>query len=195
MTSEKPTPERPKRSNDEPITVAWIKANCVETPPPVDPLARPVKGPCWIWRGALSNDYGKVWHEGQTQPVHRVVLDRLGEDLEGLDVDHLCRVRACCNPDHLEVVSRRENARRGSKQKHIVNQRCAHCGSTRGYARQMKGGEGWVCHDCALAKARAKRSTHAGRIESRAWGRAMYAEDTSINWMNYLTTEERKVIG
>jgi hypothetical protein len=32
---------------------------------------------------------------------------------KGLDVDHLCRVRACCNPDHLEVVTHQVNSLRG----------------------------------------------------------------------------------
>lgn len=36
----------------------------------------------------------------------------VGEVPEGLEVDHLCRVKWCCNPDHLEAVTHRENIRR-----------------------------------------------------------------------------------
>lgn len=36
-----------------------------------------------------------------------------GEIPDGLELDHLCRVRNCVNPDHLEPVTRLENARRG----------------------------------------------------------------------------------
>lgn len=46
--------------------------------------------------------------------VHRVVYTELvGPIPEGYDVDHLCRNTLCCNPLHLEAVSRQENIRRG----------------------------------------------------------------------------------
>lgn len=66
---------------------------------------------CWIWTGALSaGSYGSIFHEGRMQKAHRVSwrLNR-GEIPDGLDLDHLCRVRRCVNPDHLEPVTRSEN--------------------------------------------------------------------------------------
>lgn len=46
--------------------------------------------------------------------THRVTYTELvGPIPEGLDLDHLCRNRACCNPEHLEPVERVENVRRG----------------------------------------------------------------------------------
>jgi hypothetical protein len=75
---------------------------------------------CWVWQGARSaGGYGQVAITDDAGKrivyTHRVVLaDRLGRDLRpGMQVDHLCRVRACCNPEHLEEVTPRINSLRG----------------------------------------------------------------------------------
>jgi hypothetical protein len=55
---------------------------------------------------------GRRKNEG-TDKVHRVVYRLLvGTIPEGLTLDHLCFVPCCCNPDHLEPVTRAENTRR-----------------------------------------------------------------------------------
>jgi hypothetical protein len=52
---------------------------------------------------------GDAW-----QGAHRVAYELFkGPIPAGMDLDHLCRVRCCCNPDHLEPVTRKENLRRG----------------------------------------------------------------------------------
>lgn len=70
---------------------------------------------CWEWQGELNrNGYGRVWIEGRRLMVHRVVWELLrGPIGEGLVLDHLCKVRCCCNPDHLDPVTQRENVHRG----------------------------------------------------------------------------------
>jgi hypothetical protein len=73
---------------------------------------------CWIFTGALNAGYGRIHagHPGSQRLlyVHRVAYEQLvGPIPEGLDLDHLCRNRACCNPAHLEPVTRRENLLRG----------------------------------------------------------------------------------
>jgi hypothetical protein len=76
-------------------------------------------GPCWLWTGAKSiGGYGVI-NRGRrgdgNAMVHRLVWELLvGPVPEGFDLDHLCRVRACCNPDHLEPVTRAENVARGA---------------------------------------------------------------------------------
>lgn len=69
----------------------------------------------WLWTGAItSGGYGNMWHQGKYRPAHRVSYELLiGPIPEGLELDHLCRVRNCVNPEHLEPVSRRENLVRG----------------------------------------------------------------------------------
>lgn len=70
---------------------------------------------CWEWQGELNrNGYGRVWVNGRRLMAHRVAYQLLvGEIPEGLVLDHLCKVRRCCNPDHLEPVTVRENTLRG----------------------------------------------------------------------------------
>ena len=71
-------------------------------------------GGCWEWQGALNDGYGIVGRDGTTRRVHRVVYEALvGPIPNGMDLDHLCRNRRCCNVLHLEPVTRRENLARG----------------------------------------------------------------------------------
>lgn len=71
-------------------------------------------GFCWAWTGALnSRGYGCVGVNGKSQLTHRVAYSLLvGPIGVGLEVDHLCRNKRCCNPGHLEAVTRLENQRR-----------------------------------------------------------------------------------
>lgn len=75
-------------------------------------------GVCWLWTGSLTTaGYGQVRSsEGPLVSVHRLVYETLvGPIPDGLELDHLCRVRHCCDPDHLEPVTPGENHRRGSQ--------------------------------------------------------------------------------
>lgn len=70
---------------------------------------------CWLWLGVLTKSgYGRVYSGGSLKMAHRVSFEmHVGEIPAGLDLDHLCRVRCCVNPEHLEPVTRKENIRRG----------------------------------------------------------------------------------
>lgn len=75
----------------------------------------PVTG-CWLWEGGISfKGYGAVYVPGVgTRPAHRASYEAfVGPIPEGLHIDHLCRVRCCVNPAHLEPVTPRENVLRG----------------------------------------------------------------------------------
>lgn len=71
-------------------------------------------GMCWIWTGCLnSKGYGCVQISGRRHLTHRVSYElHNGAIRAGLQVDHLCRRRACLNPHHLEAVTASENVRR-----------------------------------------------------------------------------------
>ena len=66
---------------------------------------------CWLWTGGQSAGYGRFGFKGRPNlGAHRFAYELLvGPIPPGLDLDHLCRVRNCVNPDHLEPVTRREN--------------------------------------------------------------------------------------
>jgi len=71
--------------------------------------------PCWISnRSEHTSGYTKLGIDGKTMLTHRVAYEEWRGDIpDGLVIDHLCRNRKCCNPDHLEPVTHRENLVRG----------------------------------------------------------------------------------
>lgn len=67
---------------------------------------------CWEWLlSETSCGYGAYRHTTAHQAAYRAWV---GKVPRGLELDHLCRNRKCCNPFHLEVVTHRENMRRGA---------------------------------------------------------------------------------
>ena len=74
-------------------------------------------GGCWLWTAHRNADgYGVFRFDGQMGGAHRFAYRLLvGPVPEGMELDHLCRVRHCVNPDHLEVVTHAENVRRAER--------------------------------------------------------------------------------
>ncbi len=70
---------------------------------------------CWIWQKNINADgYGTVRVDHKSWLAHRYSYTAfVGPIPDGLVIDHLCRVRSCCNPDHMEPVSIRTNILRG----------------------------------------------------------------------------------
>ena len=74
-----------------------------------------VVGDCWIWQKSINKDgYGKVYFDGLFKSSHRVAYELEYDEIpEGLEIDHLCRTRACMRPSHLEAVTHQVNVDRG----------------------------------------------------------------------------------
>lgn len=86
-------------------------------------------GGCWLWTGAISNGYGEIRRSGKRKKVlaHRWAYESLvGPVPNGLCLDHLCRVRNCVNPSHLEAVTLGENTLRGVGLS-AINRNKTHC--------------------------------------------------------------------
>ncbi len=84
---------------------------------------------CWLWTASINPEgYGKFWVAGKGRlRAHRVAYELVvGPIPEGLQIDHLCRVRHCVNPSHLEPVTHRENLLRGIGIP-AVNAKKTHC--------------------------------------------------------------------
>ena len=89
-----------------------------------------VESHCWLWQAVTVNGYGFLGRGRRGAGniyAHRFSYELLVNPIpEGLEIDHLCRVRKCVNPDHLEAVSRRTNLLRGLTQpaKHLAKTHC-----------------------------------------------------------------------
>jgi len=84
---------------------------------------------CWLWRGKVHRSGYGVFSVGhaRSQFAHRWIYQHeRGPVPAGLELDHLCRVRHCVNPAHLEAVTRRENLLRGQTipAAHAAKTRC-----------------------------------------------------------------------
>jgi hypothetical protein len=79
---------------------------------------------CWLWTGAISSTgYGRL----NLYYAHRIAFElHIGPIPEGMTIDHLCRVRTCVNPAHLEAVTLAENIRR-SDSPSAQRARWTHC--------------------------------------------------------------------
>lgn len=91
----------------------WAKVNKSGPVPAFDPTL----GECWLWIAAIRDSrrgYGCFEYGNVLRMAHRVSYElEVGPIPAGLTIDHLCRVRHCVRPSHLEAVSTAENNRRG----------------------------------------------------------------------------------
>jgi hypothetical protein len=91
---------------------------------------------CWIWKGGAAGSdgaYGRMQVDKKVMPAHRFAYEVfVGPVPVGMEIDHLCRNRLCCNPLHLEAVTHSENVRRGDSPLRHRNK--THCPAGHPYA-------------------------------------------------------------
>lgn len=121
---------------------------------------------CWEWQRKLSKEgYGRIGINYKVFLAHRVSYTIFkGSIPDGIDIDHLCRNRKCQNPDHLELVTRGENVRRGMawKVSGMLQRAKTHCPHGHPYSEENtiivkdKKGNYRSCRVCRSIKHRQK---------------------------------------
>ncbi len=119
------------------------------------------KTQCWNWTRQLYEGYGRIYFRGRPWSVHRVLYLWKFHELPEYDfsgkfvLDHICGNRACCNPDHLQVVSNKENVLKGigPTAKNARKEVCK-----RGHELSPRKGGGRQCLTC-------KRSEHSKAVK------------------------------
>lgn len=120
---------------------------------------------CWLWKGPVTNGYGALRAFGRSTYAHRVAWILLvGPIPPLLQIDHLCRVRNCVNPAHMEVVTGKVNTLRGNSAS-ARNAVKTHCPQGHTYNRKntfvCKGGMRH-CRVCGRLRAREFRRERRG---------------------------------
>jgi hypothetical protein len=142
----------------------WVEGECVACRQPViqrvveriaiDPVTE-----CWNWLGSRTvagNGYGQIKSRGRSYVTHRVTYEHfVGPVPDGLQLDHLCRNTACCNPDHLEPVTLRENI-------HRARRLVTHCPAGHLYERGP-GEADKRCDICRLEGGRRRAARYAAK--------------------------------
>lgn len=128
---------------------------------------------CWLWTGSVSKGgYGKVLIAGcKTGYAHRLLYEALVSPIpDGLDLDHLCRVRCCVNPGHLEPVTRKVNIHRGESpaSQHARKTHCANGHPLSGENLKRREG-GW--RRCLICR-RATSAISKQRLKQRRYQNA-----------------------
>lgn len=116
---------------------------------------------CWIWLGWVNPDgYGHIKRNKKMYMTHRYVYEKLNNPIpSNMTVDHICRVRSCCNPDHMDIVTQGENMRRSPR----FNLSAIHC--KRGHeftpenSYMYKNGSRRTCRKCVYLSHNKLKST------------------------------------
>jgi len=130
-------------------------------------------GPCINYVGPKDpNGYGRArWDGRRFRPAHVVAWELCRAPVPaGLQIDHLCRNRACINPNHLEPVTSRENTLRGegisaqyARRTHCAN---GHEFTTANTLRRSNGSRRCrTCHNEHQKRMHAKRKAAAQAVQ------------------------------
>jgi hypothetical protein len=137
---------------------------------------------CWIWQGQLGScGYGRVYHDGKMRSAHRAAWTLVNGPIpQGLEIDHLCRVRNCINPSHLEAVTHAENCQRGTAGLNLAAFQRAktHCPQGHPYSGEnlyLPPSGGRICRTCRQIAVRRWQ-----REKQKAWRAAKKADGVAV---------------
>lgn len=119
---------------------------------------------CWNWVAARNRDgYGNFCYHSTQVSSHIFIMKFTGRYEEGLLVDHVCRNRACCNPDHLRMVTARTNVVENNSSPAYLNANKTFCnyghpfnGENTGWSTSISGNPRRVCLACKRERRKLK---------------------------------------
>lgn len=126
----------------------------------------PQLGPCWVWTAKAKHrlGYGVLTVAGKRWGAHGYAYTLIrGPVPEGLELDHLCRVPACVNPDHLEPVTHQENLQRADWTGNRNRPRATHCKRGHPFDEEntvVRPNGKRLCRICRNANVRERRKKH-----------------------------------
>lgn len=109
---------------------------------------------CWNWKGTLNNGYGLFSYGKKRIAAHRFIFLAMNDlILPGLQIDHLCRNKACVNPEHLELVTPAENVKRAVpfRKYYVPSMLRTHCRAGHKYTKSnsmLLNTGGKICKKC-----------------------------------------------
>ena len=136
---------------------------------------------CWNWTATKTKgDYGQFRVNNKMVRSHRFSYELFkGKIPDGFTLDHLCRNPSCVNPDHLEVVTMKENILRGTSFS-AINARKTHCIHGHEFTPKntyfIRTGKG--CRICQRDKIRKYQSLH--RKETSSYNKRYYQKKQKI---------------